>query len=452
MPSADHRLGIGLVACLAAASVGTLAPPARLVHASAATFEVSADAFGNDANGHSSAPSVDGDGTLIAFESDATNLLPSGQDTNSARDIFVKNVSSGAIVRITVDSSGGQSNGSSYAPSIDSKGEIVAYDSVARNLDSNLTNDCPHRLGDCNRKQDVFIHNLTTGANVLISKTFDGLRSGDGTATAPIISADGTKVIYQSNDDDLTCAAPPCTGEAAKYWNIYSYDIATGVNSLLTPGENGDSKFPWPSAGGASVAFYSTATNLVTSPLAAGTQVYEWAPSGFTLVSHSQPGSGGAVVAGNGVSQLPMMSADGSTIVYDTIASNITSSTVRQTVAYKTVTGQNTVVSACGGSCANGGTLGAPGNHPSLVVYSDATAAHIAFVSTATNISMSAPASGKKSLFLWSPAAGPVWQDVGNAYISGPAIGAGGTTVAWTRSLTNGFNQPTGRVYAMILP
>jgi Tol biopolymer transport system component len=328
----------------------------------------------------------------------------------------------------------------------------VAYDSVARNLDSNLANDCPRSLGDCNRKQDVFIHDLTTGANVLISKTHDGLRSGNGTATAPIISADGTKVIYQSNDDDLTCASPPCTGEAAKYWNIYSYDIATGVNSLLTPGENGDSKFPWPSSSGASVAFYSTATNLVTSPAASGTQVYEWAASGITLVSHSQLGSGGAVVAGNGVSQLPMMSADGSTIVYDTVASNITSSTMRQAVAYKTQSGQNTVVSACGANCANGGTPGAPGNHPSFVVYSDASGARIAFVSGATNISMTAPSTGKKSLFVWSPTTGPVWEDVGNAYISGPAIGAGGTTVAWTQSLTNGFNQPTGRVYAMVVP
>jgi hypothetical protein len=65
---------------------------------------------------------------------------------------------------------------------------------------------------------------------------------------------------------------------------------------------------------------------------------------------------------------------------------------------------------------------------------------------------MTAPATGKKSLFVWSPTTGPVWEDVGNAYISGPAIGAGGTTVAWTQSLTNGFNQPTGRVYAMVVP
>jgi hypothetical protein len=85
-------------------------------------------------------------------------------------------------------------------------------------------------------------------------------------------------------------------------------------------------------------------------------------------------------------------------------------------------------------------------------VYSDANAMHMAFVSNATNISMPAPTGGKKSLFLWTPASGPVWEDIGNFYTGGPAIGSGGTTVAWTQSLTSGFNQPSGRVYAMIVP
>ncbi len=415
--------------------------------ASASTpFEVSASASGTDANAHSSAPSVDADGGVIAFESDATNLLPAGQDTNNARDIFTKSVSTGVVTRVSVGSSGLQSNGSAYAPSIDGRGDVVAYDSVARNLDSNLTNRCTTGLGDCNGKQDVFVHNSTTGANVLISTAYGGTHSGDGTGTAPVISADGSTVVYQSNDDNLTCAVAPCTGEAATHWNIYSYKIATGVTTLLTPDANGDSKFPWPNADGSAVAFYSTATNLVSGAATTGTQVFEYTASGVILVSQA----GG--VAGRGTSQLPMMSADGSVIVYDSTASNITASTHGQAVAYSTATGRNTVISACQSSCANGGTAGVPGNHPSFVVYSDATDARIAFVSNATNISTAAPSDGLKSLFVWSPSTGPVWENVGAFYTGGPAIGDDGKTVAWTQSLTDGRNQPSARVYALTLP
>ena len=59
---------------------------------------VSAAADGTQGNASSGAnPSISGDGGLVAFTSQATNLV--ANDTNAALYIFVKNVATGAIVR-----------------------------------------------------------------------------------------------------------------------------------------------------------------------------------------------------------------------------------------------------------------------------------------------------------------------------------------------------------------
>lgn len=445
-PTGRRRLAIvGVLAASVWCSGQTVVLVAR---AAGSAVEVSSDGSGTDANAHSSAASVDRDGGLIAFESDATNLLPAGQDTNGLRDIFVKAIATGAVTRVSVSSSGRQSNGNSYAASIDAAGDVVAYDSTARNLDDSLPSHCATGTGDCNGKQDVFIHNLRTGVNRLISRAYAGTRSGDGTSTAPIISADGSTVVYQSNDDDLTCSAPPCTGESAKYWNLYSYSVASGITTLLTPAENGDSKFPWPDGSGATVAFYSTATNLIGGATQSGTQVYEWTQSGIVLVSHDPASTS---KGGSGVSRLPMMSTDGTTIVYDSSAADITGSRITQAVAFDTATGANSVISACQSACAGGGTAGSRGNAASGLVYSDSAGDRIAFVSSATNISATAPGDGKKSLFVWTATSGPVWEDAGNVYVEGPAIAGGGGTVAWTQATTSGFDQPSARVYCLTL-
>src|SRR6476661_3251922 len=97
------------------------------------TTRVSVDSAGNLGNGYSYTPSISADGRFVAFYSDATNLVP-GDDTNSSRDILVRDRLTNTTTRVSVDSTGNQANSSSFAPSISADGRFVAFYSEATNL------------------------------------------------------------------------------------------------------------------------------------------------------------------------------------------------------------------------------------------------------------------------------------------------------------------------------
>src|SRR5262249_48515409 len=111
---------------------------------------ISTDGSGAQANGYSLAPSLSSDGRYAAFSSIASNLV-SG-DTNLYDDIFVKDTTTGAVVRASTDSSGVQSDYYSLHPSISANGRYVAFESAAANLVS----------GDTNNAIDVFAKDLGT--------------------------------------------------------------------------------------------------------------------------------------------------------------------------------------------------------------------------------------------------------------------------------------------------
>src|SRR5262245_10660255 len=72
---------------------------------------VSVASNGSQANGPSFSPAVSMDGRFVAFHSDATNLVPG--DTNGVRDVFVRDLATGATTRVSVASDGTPANGAS---------------------------------------------------------------------------------------------------------------------------------------------------------------------------------------------------------------------------------------------------------------------------------------------------------------------------------------------------
>jgi Tol biopolymer transport system component len=90
---------------------------------------VSVDRAGTQANGRSYSSSISADGRFVAFGSLARNLIANdtngrsdrnliANDTNGRSDIFVHDRLTGAIERVSVDSSGTEANNHSYQPSI----------------------------------------------------------------------------------------------------------------------------------------------------------------------------------------------------------------------------------------------------------------------------------------------------------------------------------------------
>lgn len=97
-----------------------------------ATTRISVGAGGVQANSRSFAADVSASGQFVVFHSDATNLV-SG-DTNGARDVFVRDRQAAVTRRVSLGEGGVQANGSSQLPEVSADGRVVAFESQATNL------------------------------------------------------------------------------------------------------------------------------------------------------------------------------------------------------------------------------------------------------------------------------------------------------------------------------
>jgi hypothetical protein len=91
------------------------------------TERVSVDSAGVQGDLDSYAPAISADGRFVAFQSDATNLVPG--DTNGSVDIFVRDRQLGTTERVSLDPLGAQGSGASLSPAISADGRFVAFQS-----------------------------------------------------------------------------------------------------------------------------------------------------------------------------------------------------------------------------------------------------------------------------------------------------------------------------------
>ncbi|HVM95306.1 MAG TPA: MYXO-CTERM sorting domain-containing protein, partial [Candidatus Acidoferrales bacterium] len=202
----------------------------------------------------------------------ANNLV--AQDTNSARDVFVRNRCTGDIERASVNSQGEQANGPSEtgggAPGISADGNFVVFFSDARNLDA----------ADSSGQRNIYIRDRLNGTTRLVSHGLNG-EPANGASQTPSVSSDGRFVVFQSLASNLV--ADDTNGRV----DVFVADLTTGEIRLVSVTEtgaaaNGDSSTPQISSDGLSIVFQSSAQltsddtdNLVdiyhsTNPLAAG--------------------------------------------------------------------------------------------------------------------------------------------------------------------------------------
>jgi Tol biopolymer transport system component len=122
---------------------------------------------GTQGNGASYNPSISAGGeylrkdVYVAFESDASNLV-SG-DTNGKRDVFVKNSQTGSVTLFARSSNSTQGNSDSYNPSISGDGLVVAFNSDASNLMSGDTNGTLDVFVVTNSTSNIFWRNGANG-------------------------------------------------------------------------------------------------------------------------------------------------------------------------------------------------------------------------------------------------------------------------------------------------
>jgi Tol biopolymer transport system component len=112
------------------------------------TKRVSVTATGEQADGLSGGASISSDGYVVAFASNAANLVP--PDQNQYTDVFVRDLRTGVTTLADVSPTGEQANAYAARALVSPDGRHVVFDSEATNLFS----------GDSRFGGDVFIRNL----------------------------------------------------------------------------------------------------------------------------------------------------------------------------------------------------------------------------------------------------------------------------------------------------
>src|SRR5262249_2277621 len=113
-------------------------------------------------------------------------------DTNFSGDVFVRDLATGTTVRVSVASDGGQANNSSFHPSVDGDGHVVAFDSFA-DLASN----------DGNGAVDVYVHDLDSGVTEAASIGPAGSSFVTNHGSNAEISASGRFVVFDTRESNL---------------------------------------------------------------------------------------------------------------------------------------------------------------------------------------------------------------------------------------------------------
>ena len=247
------------------------------------TERVSVASGGAQADGDSYPTSLSADGRYVAFRSDADDLV-SG-DMNLVADVFVRDRETGTTERVSVDSTGVESNAFSSSGSLTADGRYVAFDSEASNL----------VLNDTNARVDVFVHDRRTGTTERVSLSSSGAQ-GNEHSYIPGISADGRFVVMFSLASNLVPADTNGTGD------VFLHDRQTGTTervSVTTSGAQGNGLSAGSptsvSADGRFVTFHSTASNLVSGDTNGLLDVFvrDRDATGFT--SLCEPGKDGVI-------------------------------------------------------------------------------------------------------------------------------------------------------------
>ena len=147
---------------------------------------------GAQANGPSHAPSISGDGFVVAFVSTARNLTGDAGLDGVASQVFAWRPDTGSVALVSVGFAGGAGSGPSGGPSVSQDGRIVAFDSGVPDL----------VLGDSNGSTDVFLRNLPKGVTIRASLDTSG-REVTGPSQRPSVSADGRAVAFDSTSSAL---------------------------------------------------------------------------------------------------------------------------------------------------------------------------------------------------------------------------------------------------------
>ncbi len=269
-------------------------------------------------DGGSVSPILTPDGRFVLFTSSANDLVPGGNSYFSL-NLYLRDRASNTTALVSANYNGtGGGNGSSFNGMVSTNGRWVVFQSDASDLAS----------GDTNGTTDIFVRDVQTGSNILVSVATNG-GWGDGASSDAAMTPDGRYVAFVSEADNLV---PNDTNGIA---DVFVRDLVNQTTVLASVGavKGPAQTVSWvvPSGppvitpDGTRVAFFSAATNLVAGvPNTSAGEVYLrdlvanqtfWVSSNALAVAHITPAGGDHFL-----SYHPALSGDGTFVVFKTSA------------------------------------------------------------------------------------------------------------------------------------
>lgn len=203
-------------------------------------------------------PAITDNGRFVAFWS-LSKLV--SEDTDEHFDVYVKDLSTGALERVSVDNKGRQrktyGGGDPHsAPSLSEDGRYVAF-----GLDEYQP---VHKTNVSDNRWQIFVKDRNSGELHLVSSTAKA-EPGDDDSHGGSISSDGRFVVFSSSATNLV-TEKGCQKANSSCPNIYLKDMRSGEIKLISTRASGEAMdnagSPVISADSRFVAFASSEYNM----------------------------------------------------------------------------------------------------------------------------------------------------------------------------------------------
>lgn len=190
------------------------------------TTRISVDENGNQRSlsGYIDNARISADGRFACFQ--ALDLLTNTAVDDNDRQAYVRELATGNIEIVSVDSMGNPSTTDSRFRGLDISGDgnIVAF-----------TCEDAFVPEDTNNRRDIYLRNRSAGTTILVSRSFDGTSAQNDSLEETGVSANGNFVVFYSDATNLVTPAPP-----ANINQVYVYDVAQNSMELISRDENGN--------------------------------------------------------------------------------------------------------------------------------------------------------------------------------------------------------------------